>query len=186
MRRTGNDWPPASPVPLLLLLSLSLAVLLAACAGPAAPEEVVDSYLYETGRGDVRAALQSWELSRLGPAPVDLDPGQQTIRLETRRELAQALTDALSAAGDGLRWERTALVLYDIRDGIADLTENLDEANVATVEVSLAVDRSDGTALEEQLAFTLWRSADGVWRITGLDKGLAVLEEFLEELRSSG
>ena len=185
MRITGNDWPPASPVPLLVFLSLSLAMLLAACSSPAAPEEVVDTYLTETERGDVRSALQSWELSQLGPAPADLDPGQQSIRLETRRELAQTLTDALSAAGDILSWERTGLILYDIRDGIANPTENADDANVATVEVSLAVDRGNGDTLEEQLAFTLWKSADGVWRVTGLDKGLTVLEEFLEELKSS-
>ena len=185
MRRTGNDWPPASHLPTLLLLSLALAIALGACATSAAPEEVVDSYLLEARRGDNRSALQSWELSQLGPAPVDLDPGQQSIRLETRRELAQALTDALSAAGESLSSERTALLLYDIQDGVATLTESVDEANVATVEVSLAVDRSGGEDAEEQLAFTLWRSADGVWRITGLDKGLPVLEDFLEKLRGS-
>ena len=60
-------------------------------------------------------------------------------------------------AGDNLRWERSGLVLYDIRDGVASVTDDLDEANVATVQVNLAVERSDVPALEEQLAFTLWR-----------------------------
>ena len=184
MRHTGNDWPRASLVPLLVLLTLALALLLGACNSSQAPEEVVDAYFSETGRGDVRSALQSWELSQLGPAPVDLDPGQQSIRLQSRRELAETLTDALSAARDNLSWERSGLVLYDIRDGIANPTEDVDEANVATVQVDLAIGRSDGPDLEEQLAFTLWKVADGGWRVTGLDKGLQVLEEFLEALKT--
>ena len=63
----------------------------------------MDAYFSETKRGDVRTALEMWELSALGPAPVDLDPGQQSIRLDARRELAEALTEALSMAGDNLR-----------------------------------------------------------------------------------
>ncbi len=184
MKLTGNVWPRASLVPLALLPALVLALLLGACSGSAPPEDVVDAYFSETKRGDVRQALEMWELPALGPAPVDLDPGQQSIRLESRRELAEALTEALSMAGDNLRWERSGLVIYDIRDGVASVTDDLDEANVATVQVNLAVERSDGTALEEQLAFTLWKSADGGWRVTGLDKGLPVLEDFLNELRS--
>ena len=56
---------------------------------------------------------------------------------------------------------------------------------MATVQVNLAVERGDVPALEEQLAFTMWKSADGGWRVTGLDKGLPVLEDFLNELRGS-
>ena len=145
----------------------------------------MDAYFSETKRGDVRQALEMWELSALGPAPVDLDPGQQSIRLDARRELAEALAEALSMAGDNLRWERSGLVLYDIRDGIASVTDSVDEANVATVQVNLAVKRGDGADVEEQLALTLWKSADGGWRVTGLDKGLPVLEGFLNELRSA-
>ena len=184
MRHIGNDWPRASSAPAAFFTALGLALLLGACSGSAPPEDVVDAYFSETKRGDVRQALEMWELSALGPAPVDLDPGQQSIRLDARRELAEALTDALSMAGDNLGWERRSFVLYDIRDGVASVTDDLDEANVATVQVNLAVERSDVPALEEQLAFTLWRSADGVWRVTGLDKGLPVLEGFLNELRS--
>ena len=175
---------PASLRPIFLFATLALALALGACGSSAPPEDVVDSYFSETKRGDVRQALAMWELSALGSAPVDLDPGQQSIRLDARRELAEALTEALSVAGDNLRWERSGLVLYDIRDGVASVTDDLDEANVATVQVNLAVERSDVPALEEQLAFTLWRSADGGWRVTGLDKGLPVLEDFLNELRS--
>ena len=181
MRRIGNDWRPASLRPILLFPTLALALLLAACAASTPPEEIVDGYLSDTTRGDARAALERWELSQLGPTPIDLDPGQHSVRLEARRELAQALTEALSAAGDALRWKRIGLALYDIRDGIANLTENADDANVATVKVSL----TDGTFIEEHLAFTLWKDADGDWSITGLDKGLPVLEEFLEKLRGN-
>jgi hypothetical protein len=186
MKRIGNGWRPSSSAPTALLTALVLAILLGACSGSAPPEDVVDAYFSETKRGDVRQALEMWELSALGPAPVDLDPGQQSIRLESRRELAEALTEALSMAGDNLRWERSGLVLYDIRDGVASVTDDLDEANVATVQVDLSMERSDGPALEEELAITLWRSADGGWRVTGLDKGLPVLEDFLKELRGSG
>ena len=184
MRHIGNVWPRARLVPLALLPALALALLLGACGSSEAPEDVVDAYFSETKRGDVRQALAMWELSALGSAPVDLDPGQQSIRLDARRELAEALTEALSMAGDNLRWERSGLVLYDIRDGVASVTDDLDEANVATVQVNLSVERSDGPSLEEQLAFTLWKSTDGGWRVTGLDKGLPVLEDFLNELRS--
>ncbi len=186
MRRIGNDWRPASLRPILLFPTLALALLMAGCAASTPPEEVVDAYLSDTTRGDAQTALERWELSQLGPTPIDLDPGQHSVRLEARRELAQALTEALSAAGDALRWESGGLTLYDIRDGIANPTEYADDANVATVEVSLAVERSAGEDVEEQLAFTLWKGADGGWRITGLDKGLLALEEFLEELRGSG
>ena len=183
MKRIGNGWRRASLVTLAFLPALALALLLGACSGSAPPEDVVDAYFSETKRGDVRQALEMWELSALGPAPVDLDPGQQSIRLDARRELAETLTEALSMAGDNLRWERSGLVLYDIRDGIASVTDDLDEANVATVQINLAVEHSDGPALEEELALTLWRSADGGWRVTGLDKGRPVLEDFLSELR---
>ena len=183
MRLIGNDWPRASLVTLAFLTALVLALLLGACSGSAPPEDIVDAYFSETKRGDVRQALEMWELSALGPAPVDLDPGQQSIRLDARRELAETLTDALSTARDNLRWERSGLLLYDIRDGVASVTDDLDEANVATVQVDLSMERSDGPALEEELAITLWRSADGGWRVTGLDKGLPVLEDFLSELR---
>ena len=185
MRRIGNDWRPASLRPLFLFSTLALALLLAACAASTPPEEIVDAYLSDTVRGDARTALERWELSQLGPAPLDLDPAQRSVRLEARRELTGELTEALSAAGERLRWESSGLVLYDIRDGIANLTENADDANVATVEVSLSVERGESEGVEEQLAFTLWKGADGVWSITGLDKGLPVLEEFLEELRDS-
>ena len=183
-RRIGTDLRPASLRPIFLFATLALALALGACGSSAPPEDVVDAYFSETKRGDVRQALAMWELSALGPAPVDLDPGQQSIRLDARRELAEALTEALSMAGDNLRWERSGLVLYDIRDGVASVTDDLDEANVATVQVNLAVECSDGPALEEHLAFTLWKSTDGGWRVTGLDKGLPVLEDFLSELRS--
>ena len=41
----------------------------------------------------------------------------------SRRELAEALAEALSMAGDNLRWERSGLVFYDIRDGVASVTD---------------------------------------------------------------
>ena len=185
MRLIGNGWPQASLLPLVIFPTLALALLTAACAASNPPEEVVDAYLSETKRGDALNALKRWELSELGPAPVDLAPEQQRIRLDTRRELAETLTDALSAAGERLQWEGRGLVLYHIRDGVANLTEVVDEANVATVEVGITVERSESEDVEERLAFTLWKRAGGGWSVTGLDKGLAVLEGFLEELWSS-
>ena len=140
MKRTGNAWPQASRAPIALLAAVALALFLAACASSTPPAEVVDAYLSETKRGDVRQALEMWELSELGPAPVDLDPAQQSTRLDGRLELAKGLTEALSMAGERLTWERSGLVYYDIRDGIANVTENVGEANVATVEVDLAIE----------------------------------------------
>ena len=185
MKRTGNVWPRASRAPIALLAAVALALLLGACGSSEAPEDVVDAYLSETKRGDVRQALEMWELSELGPAPVDLDPAQQSIRLESRRELAETLTEALSMAGERLAWERSGLVYYDLRDGIANVTENVDEANVATVEVDMAIERGDSPTLEERLAFTLWRRADGSWRVTALDKGLMALRPFLDEVTTA-
>ena len=147
---------------------------------------MVEAYLSDAASGDAEKALERWELSELGPAPADIAPEQATIRVEGRRELAQALTSALAAAGDDVSWERTSLVFYNLAEGIPAVAESADEAQVATVEVALALERGDAAAVEEALAFTLWRRADNGWLVIGLDKGLAVLEEFLEELRASG
>ncbi len=186
MASTGSVWPPARPAALALVAAAILPLLLAACAAPAQPEAVVRGYLADAASGDAEAALLRWELSELGPAPADLAPGQSEIRVEGRRQLAHALTDALAAAGDDLDWETTGLILYDLAEGIAVVTESTDEAEVATVDSSLTLRRGDAATVQESLAFTLWRRADGGWRVTGLDKGLAVLEDFLEQLESSG
>ena len=85
-----------------------------------------------------------------------------------------------------LSWERSGVVLYNLAEGIPAVTESADEAQVATVEVVLTLNRDDAADVEEALAFTLWRRSDDGWLVTGLDKGLAVLEEFLEELKASG
>lgn len=156
------------------------------CAGAEEPADVVEAYLSDAVSGDAEKALERWELSELGPAPADLAPEQSTTRLEGRRELSQALTNALAAAGGHLSWERSGVVLYNLSDGIPAVTESADEAQVATVEVVLTLESSDETAVTDTLAFTLWRRADGGWLVTGLDKGLAVLQEFLEKLRASG
>ena len=49
---------------------------------------------------------------------------------------------------------------------------------------SLIIEGSGGAALEERLAFNLWRNPEEGWRITGLDKGLSVLRPFLEEIKT--
>ena len=161
-------------------------LLLSACAAAAEPADVVEAYLSDATGGDAEAALERWELSELGPAPADLAPEQSTTRVQGRRQLAQALTDALAAAGGDVSWERSGVALYNLAQGIPATAESADEAQVATVEMVLTLKRSDAPAVEEALAFTLWRRSDDGWRVTGLDKGLAVLEEFLETLRDSG
>lgn len=186
MASTGIAWPLASrSAALALLASLALTLLLASCGGPEEPADIVEAYLSDAVGGDAEGALERWELSELGPAPADLAPEQSATRVEGRRQLAQALTSALAAAGDGVSWEHSGVVLYNLAQGVPAVTENADEAQVATVEMALTLNRSDAASLEEALAFTLWRRSDDGWRVTGLDKGLAVLEEFLEELRSS-
>ena len=182
MASTGNVWPQASRSTFALLAAAALSLLLVSCAGAAAPADVVEAYLSDAASGDADKALERWELSELGPAPADLAPEQSITRVEGRRELVQALTSALAAAGDDVSWQRSGLVLYDLAEGMPTVTENADEAQVATVEIALTLERGDAGAVEEALAFTLWRRADNGWLVTGLDKGLAVLEEFLEEL----
>ena len=186
MASTGSGWPPARRAPLapVAVAAIALTLLLAACAGPAQPEAVVQGYLSDATGGDSAAALERWELSQLGPAPADIGPKQSAIRLDGRRQLARSLTTALAAAGDDLRWETAGLTLYDLADGVAVVTESADEAEVASVASSLTLRRGDAADVEESLAFTLWRRSDGGWRVTGLDKGLAVLEDFLRELGS--
>ena len=183
MASTGSGWPRASRSVLALLATAALSLILASCADAAGPAEVVEAYLSDAANGDAEKALEQWELSELGPAPADLAPEQANTRVEGRRELAQALTSALAAAGDDVRWERSGLVFYNLAEGIPAVTENADEAQVATVEVGLMLERDDEADVEETLAFTLWRRADNGWLVTGLDKGLAVLEGFLEQLR---
>ena len=183
MASTGNVWPQASRSTFALLAAAALSLLLVSCAGATGPAEVVEAYLSDAASGDADKAIERWELSELGPAPADLAPEQSITRVEGRRELVQALTSALAAAGDDVSWQRSGLVLYDLADGMPTVTENADEAQVATVEIALTLKRGNAGAVEEALAFTLWRRADNGWLVTGLDKGLAVLEEFLEELR---
>ena len=183
MASTGNVWPQASRSTFALLAAAALSLFLVSCAAADRPAEVVEAYLSGAASGDAVRALERWELSELGPAPADLAPEQSATRVEGRRELAQVLTNALAAAGDDVSWQRSGLVLYDLADGMPTVTENADEAQVATVEIALTLERGDAGAVEEALAFTLWRRADNGWLVTGLDKGLAVLEEFLEELR---
>ncbi len=185
MASTGNVWPRASRSTFALLAAAALSLLLVSCAGAAGPAEVVEAYLSDAASGDAVKALERWELSELGPAPADLAPEQAAVRVEGRRQLAQALTNALVAAGDDVSWQLSGLVLYDLADGMPTVTEDADEAQVATVEMTLTLERGDEAAVEEALAFTLWRRADNGWLVTGLDKGLAVLEEFLEELRGN-
>ena len=182
MASTGNVWPQASRSTFALLAAAALSLLLASCAGAAGPAEVVEAYLSDAASGDADKALERWELSELGPAPADLAPEQSITRVEGRTELAQALTNALAAAGDDVSWQLSSLVLYDLAEGMPTVTENADEAQVATVEIALTLKRGNAGAAEEALAFTLWRRADDGWLVTGLDKGLAVLKEFLEEL----
>ena len=185
MASIGSGWLRASRSVLALLAAAALSLLLASCGGAAGPAEVVEAYLSDSANGDADEALERWELSELGPAPGDIAPEQATIRVEGRRELAQALTSALAGAGDDVSWEHSGLVFYNLAEGIPAVTENADEAQVATVAVALTLERGDAAALEESLAFTLWRRADNGWLVTGLDKGLAVLEQFLEELRGN-
>ena len=186
MASTGNGWLRASRSTLALLAAAALSLFLASCAGADGPAEVVEAYLSDATGGDAVRALERWELSELGPAPADLGPEQATTRVEGRRELAQVLSNALAAAGDNISWQRSSLALYNLADGIPAVTEIADEAQVATVEIALTLERGDEAVVEESLAFTLWRRADDGWLVTGLDKGLAVLEEFLEELKASG
>ena len=185
MASTGNGWPRASRSVLALLAAAVLSLVLASCADAAGPAEVVEAYLSDAASGDADKALEQWELSELGPAPGDIAPEQATTRVEGRKELAQALTSALASAGDDLGWERSGLVFYNLADGIPAVAESADEAQVATVEVALTLERGDEAIVKETLAFTLWRRADNGWLVTGLDKGLAVLEGFLEDLRPS-
>ena len=185
MASTGSGWPLASRSVLALLAAAALSLLLASCGGAAGPAEVVEAYLSDSASGDADKALERWELSELGPAPSDIGPEQATTRVEGRRELAQALTSALTAAGGDVSWERSGLVFYNLAEGVPDVAESADEAQVATVEIALTLERGEEADVEETLAFTLWRRADNGWLVTGLDKGLAVLEEFLEELRSN-
>ena len=105
MASIGSVWPPARRPRLALLAAVVLSLLMVACAKASPPEGVVDDYLSDATGGDAKSALERWELSELGAAPADLAPEQFTTRVEGRGRLAQALTAALAAAGDDLRWE---------------------------------------------------------------------------------
>ena len=170
-----------------VLLALGLILFLSACgnSGSTSPEEVVDLYLSETGQEGVESALKRWELSEVGTAFAILDPEQQRIRMDGRRTLATELTDALGIAGPRLTWEKHEASYYAMRDGVPLVVEGPGKAELATVDIRLVIERLGQAALEESLAFNLWRNPDKGWRITGLDKGLRVLESFLDEVRTS-
>ena len=129
------------------------------------------------------AALKRWELAEVGTAFVKLDAEQQRVRMDGRRTLAADLTEALGVSGPRLMWEQHKASYYDIRQRVALVVDGAGEAELATVEITLKVERSGEATLEESLAFNLWRNPDKGWRITGLDKGSAILKPFLDELR---
>ena len=167
-----------------VLIALGLVLFLGACSSSPSPEEIVDLYLSETGQEGMEAALQRWELSELGPEFFSLDPEQQKIRMDGRRALAMELTEALAIPGPGLGWEQEGATYYATGDGLPRSIDGAGEAQLATIEIRLIIEGSGGAALEERLAFNLWRNPEEGWRITGLDKGLSVLRPFLEEIKT--
>ena len=168
-----------------MVLALSLILLLSACSSSLSPEEVVALYLSETSHEGMEAALQRWELSEVGAAFVILDPEQQRVRMDGRRTLATDLTETLSIPGPRLTWEQHEASYYDIKSGVPLVVEGHGKAEMATVEIRLIIERAGQATLEESLAFNLWRNPDEGWRIAGLDKGLGILEPFLDEVRAS-
>ncbi|MBI2856036.1 MAG: hypothetical protein HYX93_04240 [Chloroflexi bacterium] len=185
MKHTGSGWLKGRRFHSRLLLLTGLALLLAAvsCNDSLSPEDVVNLYLSEVNQGDRDDALQRWETSEVGPSPVALDPEQERVRLEGRREVAEELTQALVVAGQRLRWERVGASYYDLQDNIPSVREDPTDADLATIEMRLIVEGREGASLEESIAFNLWRVPEIGWHIMGLDKGLSVLEPFLNRLR---
>ena len=168
-----------------MLLALGLILLLGACSNSPSPKDVVDLYLSKTNERELEEALQWWELSEVGTAFVILDPEQQEIRIAGRLVLANDLTEAMGIPGPRLTWKQQEASYYDIRDGVAIVIEGPGKAELATVEISLMVERMGNADLEERLAFNLWRNPDEGWRITGLNKGLGVLKSFLDNVKAS-
>ena len=185
MKGTGNGWPLARFFYLSLPLVLGLTLLLGACRGSLTPEDVVDLYLSDTNQGEPEKALERWELSELGPDLATLDAEQQRIRMDGRRELATELTEALSSAGQRLSWEQLGASYYDLGQGLPRAIDGSKEAELATVEIRVSVERAGANALEDGVAFNLWRSSFKGWRIMSLDKGLSVLRPFLDEVKAS-
>jgi hypothetical protein len=105
--------------------------------------------------------------------------------MDGRRILATELTEALGIPGPRLMWQQIEASYYDIRDGVPLVIESPSEADLATIEIRLVIERVGQARLEERVAFNLWKSPGKGWRITGLDKGLGVLEPFLDEVRAS-
>ena len=185
MRRTGRGCLPSRRVSPRLLLPLGLVFLLsvASCSGSLSAENVVDLYLSDVNQGDKADALKRWELSQIGPSLVALDPEQERVRLEGRRDTSMELTEALVMAGQHLKWEQEGASYYYLQNEITVVEDDDKNATLATIEMRLIVERNEGAALEESIAFNLWKAPDEGWRITGLDKGLSMLEPFLENLR---
>ncbi|MDA0988631.1 MAG: hypothetical protein O2783_05800 [Chloroflexi bacterium] len=167
-----------------VVMALSFMLLLGACSSSLSPEEVVDLFLSETGQQGMETALLRWELSEVGTESFTLDLEQQKVRMEGRRMLAVELTEALVIAEPRLSWEQGEASYYALRNGVPLITDSRNEADLATIEMKLVIEGSGKAALEESLAFNLWRNPEGGWRITGLDKGLSMLGPFLEEMRA--
>jgi hypothetical protein len=168
-----------------VLIALALFLFLGACSSSGtSPEEVVDSYLSETGQEGTEAALQLWELSEVGTEFFALDQEQQKIRMDGRRALAIELTEALGIPGPRIAWEQEGAAYYTTRDGVPRSIDGPGEADLATIEMRIMIEGRSNAALEERLAFNLWRNPEKGWRITGLDKGLSVLRPLLEEIKT--
>ncbi len=125
----------------------------------------------------MEVALQRWELSELGTESFSSNPEQQRIRMDGRR--------ALGTAGPRLAWERERAAYYALRNGIPQVAEGANEADLAIIEMGIVAESGGSTPLEDSLAFNLWKNPEEGWRIIGLDKGLSMLRPFLDNVRKS-
>ena len=133
----------------------------------------------------MEAALQRWELSELGTESFSSNPEQQRMRMDGRSALATELTEALGTAGPRLAWERERAAYYALRNGIPQVAEGANEADLAILEMGIVAESGGSTPLEDSLAFNLWKNPEEGWRIIGLYKGLSMLRPFLDNVRKS-
>ena len=164
---------------------LVFVLFLGACSSSPSPGDVVELYLSATSDQESEEALKRWELHEVGAAFVTLGVEQEMVRMDARRILASDVTTVLGMAGKRLSWVQQDASYYDITKGVPLVVDGPGKAGLSTVEIKLMIERVGQARLKETLAFNLWKSPNKGWKITGLDKGLRVLEPFLDEVRMS-
>lgn len=168
------------------VMVLAASLLVAGCASMPTSGDVIEGSAEVTGPGEVGFDVQ-------GPTP-GADPLQLVQSFVNVAQLGPASTKTFNVAreyattGAWSQWDRTSSVLVLSDHPQWQASEYDDSSTTATVtgeaQVVATLDQSGAyTELpapsDVEVSYELTRGADDEWRISGMDDGLIVLQNFL-------